>query len=79
MNNIQIDGLTQEQCDMLDIMWTLDSEEEFLEWYDNILSPKEQLQCDLLQRLVLLETFDELLSHERKFPEANDVLRKFRK
>jgi hypothetical protein len=77
MNNIQIDGLTQEQCDMLDVMWALDSEEEFLEWYENMLSPKEQLQCDTLQRLVLLETFDELMSHEKKFPEANDVLRKF--
>ena len=79
MNNIQIDGLTQEQCDMLDVMWTLDSEEEFLEWYESMLSPKEQLQCDLLQRLVLLETFDKLMSCEKKFPEANDVLRKFRK
>ena len=77
---MQIENLTQEQVEMLDFMWNeLDSEQEFLEWYD-ALDAHQQRMADVLQRLVILETIDNdmLLENNTSFAEANAVIDRFR-
>ena len=77
---MQIENLTQEQVDMLDFMWNeLDTEEEFLVWYD-CLDDRQQRMADCLQRMVILETLDEemLQKNNTDFAEANVVIDKFR-
>jgi hypothetical protein len=73
---MQIQGLTEEQVEMLDFMWSLDSLEEFEEWKSG-LDRREQLLADTLQRMVLMATLDDVLEDVTKFPEAKQLLRQF--
>ena len=77
MTNLTIDGLTKKQVQMLDEMWSIDDEYEFLDWYEH-LSEKEQHECDMLQRLILIESFDAVMAQEKDFSDANEALAKFR-
>jgi hypothetical protein len=70
---IQIKNLTQAQVEMLDTMWSLDSESEYFEWYDQ-LTVKDQHCADVLQRLVILEVMEETLGD---CAEAKAVLKRF--
>ena len=45
---------------MLDIMWSFDSAEEYLNWY-HLLDAEDQDMADVLQRMIILETMDEML------------------
>jgi hypothetical protein len=74
---LTINGLTLEQVEMLDMMWSHDTEEEFLGWYES-LSSKEMHQCDLLQRLILMESLDTAMEQENNYSEAKSALAKFR-
>lgn len=78
MNELTIDGLTLEQVEMLDKMWSLDSEDEFIEWYSRELNDKERDMCDLLMRLIIIERFDQEANKKKDFPDAKKVLSKFR-
>lgn len=70
---MQIENLTPEQVEMLDFMWNeLDTEEEFLAWYD-CLDSEQQAQADLLQRLLILEAFEEDLA-QSNYPDAKRVI-----
>lgn len=73
---MQIQGLTEEQVEMLDFMWSLDSLEEFEEWKSG-LDRREQLLADTLQRMVLMATLDDVLEDVIKFPEAKQLLQQF--
>lgn len=55
---ITITGLTKRQKRMLNIMWDLDTEEDYFEWY-NSLDAELQAEADLLQRMVILESYEE--------------------
>lgn len=59
MKEIRIDGLTEEHCEMLDIMWGLDSIEDFTEWMGS-LSNKELTMALSLQELLVYHTLDEV-------------------
>lgn len=77
---MQIENLTPEQVEMLDFMWNeLDTEAEFVEWYD-CLDEAQQRMADCLQRMVILESLDEemLQKNNAEFAQANQVLDKFR-
>lgn len=75
--SIQIENLTQEQCKMLDVMWSFDSSEEYLNWYEG-LTAKEKHQADILQRLVILETMEEMLSDvSSQYADVRAYLKKF--
>ena len=69
----QISNLTEYQVEMLDHMWSLDSFEEYEEWY-NLLDDEDQLLADSLQEMIILAEMDEIVSDCK---EAKDVLRKF--
>lgn len=72
--NIQLKNLTRAQVDMLDTMWSLDSESEYFDWYDQ-LTARDQHCADVLQQLVILESMEETLVN---CDEAVAVLKKFR-
>lgn len=67
---ITITGLTKRQKRMLNIMWDLDTEEDYFEWY-NSLDAELQTEADLLQRMVIIESQEEDLGD---LTDAKDAL-----
>jgi len=73
-----INNLTPEQVEMLDFMWNeLDTEEEFIEWYE-CLDSDQQRMADNLQRLIIMESIDEDMLALTEYPDARRVIDKFR-
>lgn len=73
---ITIDGLTPRQVKMLDVMWNLESEDDYFEWYGNLTEPMQQ-QADILMKMIILAELDSIMPKETEFPEAQAVLGKF--
>jgi hypothetical protein len=71
---IQIDGLSERQVELLAIMWTLQSPEEYDEWKDT-LNLDEQNEVDSLARLVLYETLERNINNN--LGDARKVLSAF--
>ena len=67
---ITITGLTRRQKRMLNIMWDLDTEEDYFEWY-NSLDDELQQEADLLQHMVILASMEEDLGD---MTEAKDAI-----
>jgi hypothetical protein len=74
--SIHLDGLTEEQVEMLDHMWSLDTMEDYMMWYD-LLDEKDQRLADTLQRLILLEALDDAMAKTKIFPDAKTQLKQF--
>ena len=75
--SIEIKNLTAEQVEMLDAMWACESAEEYLDWY-NLLDPQDQDMADVLQRMIILETMDEMLEEVSDgYAGVRDYLKKF--
>jgi hypothetical protein len=73
MNKITIHGVTKRQKRMLNIMWNLDSEEDYFEWY-NSLDENLQKEAELLQRMIIMAELDnEVLDTT----DAKELLKKF--
>ena len=72
---IEINGLTQEQVEMLDFMWSLDTEQEYLEWHD-LLDERDQAMADLLMRMIILAEIDNSCLVQDT-TQAQEVLKKF--
>jgi hypothetical protein len=54
---IQIENLTPYQCEMLDIMWDMQTESEYFEWYE-LLDREDQLLAESLQCLIIMESLE---------------------
>lgn len=72
---IQINNLTPYQVEMLDHMWSLETMQEYFDWY-NLLDGEDQKLADSLQQMVILATVDEMVE-ETQFKDAKEVLKKF--
>lgn len=70
---ITINNLTEEQVEMLDTMWALDSYEDYSEWLDS-LSKKDRFMAETLQAMVIAEEMESLLGD---CTDAKNVLSKF--
>jgi hypothetical protein len=70
---IHLDNLTPEQVYMLDIMWSLESYEEFQSYLDS-LEPSDRKMAESLAKLIILAEMDDLVG---ECVEANEVLSKF--
>jgi hypothetical protein len=55
---ITITGLTKRQKRMLNIMWDLDTQDDYFEWYYS-LDKELQDEADLLQRMIVIESLDQ--------------------
>lgn len=71
---MEINGLTPQQVEMLDIMWSLDSKEALYSWVENLPTRAEQHMAHVLISLLLLEALDEYVRDMEFYPEANEVL-----
>jgi len=69
---MRIEGLTQHQVELLDEMWEIEEYTDLEAWMET-LSPEDRQQAEALQRLVVLETFEELLD-KGSYPDARRVL-----
>ena len=75
--SIQIENLTPEQVEMCDLMWSFESAEEYIEWY-GLLDDTDKRQADLLQRLILIETMEEMLAEVTdQYADVRAYLKKF--
>ena len=74
---MQIDGLNERQVELLDTMWAIEEYDELEAWMDT-LCLADRVEAENLQRLVVLETFEDLMA-DSKYPEANMVIDKIRK
>ena len=75
--SIQIENLTPEQVEMCDLMWSFESAEEYIEWYQ-LLDDADTRQADLLQRLILIETMEEMLDEvTNQYADIGAYLKKF--
>jgi hypothetical protein len=73
---MKLDGLTERQVELLDTMWAIEEFTELEEWMAT-LTRAERFEAENLQRLVILETFEELMA-DSKYPDANRVIDKIR-
>jgi uncharacterized protein YukE len=73
MSDIKIYGVSKRQKRMLNIMWNLDTEEDYFEWY-NSLDEELQKEAELLQRLIIMAELD---NEVRDTTDAENYLRKF--
>jgi hypothetical protein len=73
---MKLDGLTEHQVCLLDTMWEIQEFAELEEWMAT-LTKADRFEAESLQRLVVLETFEELLG-QSKYPDANRVIDQFR-
>jgi len=75
--SIEIKNLTAGQVEMLDAMWACESAEEYLDWY-HLLDAEDQEMADLLQRMIILETMDEMLEEVSDgYADVRNYLKKF--
>jgi uncharacterized protein YukE len=73
MSEVTIHGVSKRQKRMLNIMWNLDSEEDYFEWY-NSLDENLQKEAELLQRLIIMAELD---NEVRDTSGAKELLKKF--
>ena len=73
---MRIEGLTERQVELLDTMWEIEEFDELEAWMTT-LCRADRMEAENLQRLVVLETFEELLE-QSKYPEADRVIDQFR-
>jgi len=73
MNDIKIYGVTKRQKRILNIMWNLESEEDYFEWYES-LDEELQKETELLQRLIIMASLDE---DKVDTTDAKEYLKKF--
>jgi uncharacterized protein YukE len=73
MIEIKIHGVSKRQKRMLNIMWNLDSEDDYFEWY-NSLDEHLQKEAELLQRLIIMAELDNATLDTT---DAKQLLKKF--
>jgi hypothetical protein len=72
---IRIENLTAEQYAMLDQLWNFASQDEYLEWYENLEDPDRQ-QAITLMRLLAYEVLEHKVHTYRD--QARELLAQFR-
>jgi hypothetical protein len=71
---IRIDGLSVEQVQMLDMMWAIESYQDYQDWIDN-LTPEDAVMAQELQNLLMIEMFEHELDDDVGI--AKEYLKKF--
>jgi hypothetical protein len=75
--SIQIENLTPEQVEMCDLMWSFETAEEYLEWYE-LLDNEDKRQAEVLQHIIIQESMEEMLSEiSNQYADIRAYLKKF--
>jgi len=79
---IRIEGLTEEQCDMLDLIYACDTPIELKQFLAH-LSRKEHALATTLMTLIVYETIElemiQPMSQREFYPDAMRILKKLKK
>ena len=79
MRELKIDGLTEEQCMFLDLIYACESYDELMK-FTHRLPRKEQLEVLTLIQILLHETIEEeMIKPMTSYPEAEQIINKIRK
>ena len=70
---VTIEGVSKRQKRLLNIMWNIDSSEDYEEWKSG-LSEELMNEVDTLETLIMYETIEEEL---QSFADAKQLLSKF--
>jgi len=74
---MNIENLTEAQVEMCDIMWSFDTAEEYIAWYE-LLDNEDKRQADVLQRLIIQESMEEMLTEiASQYSDVREYLKKF--
>jgi len=57
---IQIENLTSYQVDMLDVIWEMETEDEYFAWYQ-LLDREDQMLAQSLQALIFFESIEPMM------------------
>jgi len=68
-----INGLTYYQKDLLDVMWEIDTPEEFEEWYQ-LLDDYDRKQVDLLKLMLVYDLLDDVYN----FDQAREIIERIK-
>ena len=74
--SLRINGLGQKEIKMLNTMWEF-QELEDLEAWQQTLRPGDYRLSKQLMNMVLIESLDQHMAKETKFPDAKKVLSKY--
>ena len=62
---------------MCDIMWSFETAEEYVEWYD-LLDDDDKRQAEVLQHLIIQESMEEMLGEiSNQYADIRVYLKKF--
>jgi len=71
---VRIDGLTTEQCNMLDTMWAKDTHEELTDWFQTLPTEKYHMALTLFD--IMLQEIIEPEVEKSKNIDAKKLLKK---
>ena len=71
--DIEIHGLTPEQVQMLDMMWSIETYQDYQDWLDSITLEEAQM-AEQLKNLLVLTLIDDAMDN---YDMAKDYLKKF--
>jgi hypothetical protein len=71
--DIEINGLTPEQVQMLDMMWSIESYQDYQDWLDSI-TLEEAYMAEQLKNLLVLTLIDDAMED---YNMAKNYLKKF--
>jgi hypothetical protein len=71
---MRLDGLTMEQCELLDQMWALETIEELRVFIDS-QEPSVQREIMILRELLILGGIDDEVDEMKTYPDAEQMLR----
>jgi len=72
---IRIENLSAEQHQMLDLIWSFNSQDEYLDWYSELDEP-DRMQALVLMRLMAYEVLEHRVGEFRD--QARELLEQFR-
>ena len=79
MREVKIDGLTDDQVVLLDMIYACDSYDELMGWTHE-LPKRTQLEVLTLIQILLHETIEEeMIKPMTSYPEAEQIINKIRK
>jgi len=71
---MRLNGLTMEQCELLDQMWALETIEELRLFIDS-QEPSVQREIMTLRELLILGGIDDEVDEMKTYPDAEQMLR----
>lgn len=71
---MRLNGLTMEQCELLDQMWALETVEELRVFIDS-QEPSVQREIMTLRELLILGGIDDEVDEMKTYPDAEQMLR----